>query len=151
MTAAHPNGQFPARKFKAILLGLPGFGQCLLQMADLSGVIEDLLLRFGALLLKLLQFRFGLRESAVEALLIETETGEQIGPVVERFGLGEGAVDLGVRCEGFGLFLKTQREEIVFHGSDAIETPVGVGDGLNRFGFEQTCGLSSAKNCAQEF
>ena len=37
--------------------------------------------------------------------------------------------------------MDTEREQIVFHGADAIEAPVGVGDGLDGFGFEQALGL----------
>jgi len=96
-TAAHPEGQFGIRKFKAILLGLPGLAQFPLEVTDVSRNFERLLFRFGALLLELLQLRFGLHERAVQALLIEAEAGEQITTPVEGFGLSEGAIDGGVR------------------------------------------------------
>jgi hypothetical protein len=41
------------------------------------------------------------------------------------------------------------REEIVFHRADAVEAPIGIGDGLGGFGFEQTLGLEPAWNWAQ--
>ena len=97
LAAAHPEGQFGIRKFKAILLGLLGLAQCLLEDTDVSGGFERLLFRFGALLLELLQIRFGQQEGAVEALLVETEASHQLATAVERAGLGEGAVDEGVR------------------------------------------------------
>ena len=96
LTAAHPEGQFGIRKFKAILLGLPGLVQCFLQVTDVGGGFERVLSRFGAPLLELLQIRFGQQEGAVEALLVETEAGEQIAAAVEGFGLDEGAVDGGI-------------------------------------------------------
>ena len=37
--------------------------------------------------------------------------------------------------------MEAEREEIIFHGSDAVEAPVGVGDRLDRLGFEQTLRL----------
>ena len=39
------------------------------------------------------------------------------------------------------MLMNAEREEVVFHGPDAVETPVGVGDGLDGFGFEQAVGL----------
>jgi hypothetical protein len=37
--------------------------------------------------------------------------------------------------------LKAEREEIVVRGADAIEAPIGVGDGLDGFGFAQALSL----------
>jgi len=39
------------------------------------------------------------------------------------------------------LLLKAEREEIVLHGADAIEAPVGVGDGLESLGFKEAVRL----------
>jgi hypothetical protein len=56
--------------------------------------------------------------------------------------LGEGAMDGGVvGSHGICLLVKAQGEEIVFHGADAVETPIGVGDALDGFGFEEALGL----------
>jgi hypothetical protein len=90
-----------------------------------------------------------LRERGVEALLVEAETREQVASTVEGFGLGEGAIDgRVVRGDRAGLLVKAQGEEIVFHGTDAveapIEAPISVGDSLDGLGFEKTLGLSSA-------
>ena len=107
----------------------------------MGGRFEGLLPGLGALLLELFQLGFGQGEGAGEALLIETEASEEVAPGIERFGLREGAVDGGVRDWQAGMFINAEREEIVFHGADAVEAPVGVGDGLHSFGFEQTVGL----------
>ena len=45
---------------------------------------------------------------------------------------GIGAVDVGVEAEG---------EEVGFHGSDAVEAPGSVGDGLSEVGFGGALGL----------
>jgi hypothetical protein len=134
----HPGSQLAIRKFEAILLGLPGLVLRLLQVMDLRGGLESFLASFGALPLKLLQFGFRLREGAVEALFIQAEAGEEIGTVVQSLGLGQDTVDFGVGGQSAGVFLNAQREEIIFHGADAVETPKSVGDGLNGSGFEQS-------------
>jgi len=48
-----------------------------------------------------------------------------------------------------GSLLEAEREEIVFHGVDAVEAPIGIGAGLGGLGFEQTWGLEPAWNWAQ--
>ena len=108
----------------------------------IGGGFQSLVPGLGTLLLKLLQFRFRLGESAVQALLVQTEAGEEVATAVEGFGLGEGAVDGGViRGQAAREFLEAEREEIIFRGADAVEAPVGVGDGLDSLGFEQTLRL----------
>ena len=57
LAAAHPEGQFATRKFEANVFGLPGLIQRLLQVTDLRRDQKGFPLRFGALLLELLQFR----------------------------------------------------------------------------------------------
>jgi len=89
----------------------------------------------------------------MEAMLVERDTGEEIRIVVERFGLGEGGMDESVGVQFQPLSFGTahngsacalagrEGEEVVFQGVDALEPPVGVGDGLDAFGFEQTLRL----------
>ena len=132
----HPGGELAIRKFEAILLRLPGLIQSFLQIMDLRRGLEGFLARLGAPPLKFSQFLFRLREGAVEALFIQAESGEEIG--VQSLGLSQDTVDFGVGGQSAGVFLNSQREEIAFHGADAIETPKSVGDGLNGSGFEQS-------------
>ncbi|HYK60818.1 MAG TPA: hypothetical protein VEV85_15410 [Bryobacteraceae bacterium] len=47
VAAAHPEGKLGIRKFKAILLGLPGLAQCFLQVTDVGRGFERFLFRFG--------------------------------------------------------------------------------------------------------
>lgn len=90
LTALDPGGQVGARKFEAIRVGLPGFVQCLLQVANLHSVFEGPFLSFT-----LFQLRIGLRERAIQVLLVQAEADEQIGAVIEGLGLGNRAVNRG--------------------------------------------------------
>jgi hypothetical protein len=126
-----------------------------LELSDFGGFFEGLFAGFGTLLLELFQLGFGFLEGAVEAMLVKREAGKEVTVPLEGFGLGEGAIDervgghfsflvffLGTAHNGFACAL-TSREakEAVFHGADAIEPPIGIGDGLDAFGFEQTLRL----------
>ena len=113
-----------------------------LELSDFSGLFEGLFAGFGTLLLELFQLGFGFLEGAVEAMLVKREADEEITVLLEGFGLGEGAVSERVGGHfGFGFLGDGKTEEAVFHGADAVEAPIGVGDGLDAFGFEQTLRL----------
>src|SRR5579885_3020859 len=87
LEAVHPASQFGARKFEAILAGLPGLIQRLLEVADAGGGVEGVEAGLGALLLELVELGFGEREGAIEALLVEAEACQEIGAGVEGVGL----------------------------------------------------------------
>src|SRR5258708_2261988 len=58
------------------------------------------------------------------------------------FGLGERGVGGGVGGQGLiRKVVEAKRKEIVLHGADAIETPVGVDDGLHCLLFKEPGGL----------
>ena len=119
---------------------------CFLKLSDFGGCFEGLFAGFDTLLLELFQLGFGFFEGAVEAMLVEREAEEEITMPLEGSGLGEAAIDEGVGRYFGGLFVKgfaggvvsVEAEETVLHGADAVEAPVGVGDGLDAFGFDQT-------------
>ena len=111
-----------------------------LELSDFSGFFEGLFAGFGAVLLELFQLGFGFLEGAVEAILIKREAGEEITMLLEGFGLGEGAME--ERVGGHFRFLgNLQAEEAVFHGADAVEPPIGIGNGLDAFGLEKALRL----------
>ena len=64
-------------------------------------------------------------------MLVEAKASEEVDAALVGFGLGESAVDGRVRAKVACMLMNAEREEIVFHGPDAIEAPVGVGDGLD--------------------
>ena len=135
-----PVDEVDDRKFEATFLGLPGLVQCFLQVVDLFRGFEGARLGLGALVLDLLELGVGLFKSAVKTLLVQAEAGDQVGALIERFGLGKGSGNEGIGGQRF-LFLDGECEQIVLHRTNSIETPVGVSDGLDEFGFDEAFGL----------
>jgi hypothetical protein len=75
-------------------------------------------------------------DGAADALFVGGEELKVAGLFDPGPALGEGGVDLGVGGFGIGVFLKAESEDGVFEGAGAVETPVVLGDGLGKGGFE---------------
>ncbi len=97
-------------------------------------------LALGLKRLKLLQ-RFV--EGALQPLFVEAEVREGLGVVAKDARGGQGSVNLRVFClDPAGFFDMTQREHRVFDGTHAVQTPLGIAEGLGiltldgRFGRE---------------
>ncbi len=76
-------------------------------------------------------------EAAGDALLVETQKRKIAGFGEPGGGVGEGGFDFGMVGSGAGVIGgEGHGEDRVFEGGGALETPLGIGDGLDEFLFD---------------
>ena len=101
------------------------------QVVEGAGGVESGLAGGDALGFHVLKGLCGLSQNAVEALLVHAEIYEGLGVTAIDGGGGEGGVDFGMAGIDLGFGAEVaESEHAVFNGAHAVETPLGVDDGL---------------------
>jgi hypothetical protein len=112
-----------------------------LEVALGYGGVELGLAGGSALGLEFLELSEGFFERTLQPLFVKTQVDEGFGVFAEDSGSGQGGVDLRMACvyvaRGFEV---TEREHAVFDRAGAVETPLGVAEGLGVLALERGFG-----------
>ena len=136
VTAAFCLDFFGAENKAGRLEGSNWYALHLVQVVEGAGGVESGLAGGDALGFHVLKGLCGVSQNAVEALLVHAEIYESLGVPAIDGGGGEGGVDFGMSGVDLGFRAEVaESEHAVFDGAHAVETPLGVDDGLGALAF----------------
>lgn len=148
---------FGVRKFEPIGDGIKGdtVGQTLL--SEQLGFFHSVRALGVAFLLQLAELVYVALHVAMDALFVEREEVQFAGVVEEGLGVGEGVADFAAIAVTWRaqwnlrrMRMTPEREDVVLHGADAVETPGVLGDRLRKLLFERRFGVEAGNEASAE-